>query len=150
VQKQNGLRPCGHSFRFCVHRKWFAESPVSPDIKAPLGSSRAKNKSPFTDDELNRIIHACDDVKVQWKNETGIGVWTGEDLKDLIWLMVYTGFRISDATFFNIKQLTGEQVFIRATKNGGDCVCVHSRLAARSAIDTSEAVRRPALCHRQV
>ena len=59
-------------------------------------------------------------MKVEWKNETGLGLWTGEDLKDLIWLMVYTGFRISDATFFNIGRLQGNQLFIRATKNGGD------------------------------
>ena len=50
----------------------------------------------------------------------GLGVWTGEDVEDLIWLMVYTGFRISDATFFNINRLRSDQVFIRATKNGGD------------------------------
>ena len=107
-------------FRFCVNRKWIPESPVSSDIKAPVGSSRAANKAPFTDDEINRIIAACDQVKVEWKNETGLGVWTGEDLKDLIWLMLYTGFRISDATLFNTKRLHGDQVFIRAKKNGGD------------------------------
>jgi integrase len=107
-------------FRFCVNRKWIPESPVSVDIKAPIGSSKAANKAPFTDDELQRIIKACDEVKVEWKNEAGVGVWTGEDLKDLIWLMVYTGFRISDATFFNMNRLRGNQVFIRATKNGGD------------------------------
>jgi len=107
-------------FRFSVNRKWISESPVSTDIKAPVGSSKAKNKAPFTDDEVNRIIKACDEVKVEWKNETGLGVWTGEDLKDLIWLMVYTGFRISDATFFKISRLRGNSVFIRATKNGGD------------------------------
>ena len=107
-------------FRFCVNRKWIPESPVSADIKPPVGSSRAANKAPFTDDELQRIIGACDRVRVEWKNETGLGVWTGEDLKDLIWLMVYTGFRISDATFFDVKRLQGDQVFIRATKNGGD------------------------------
>jgi integrase len=107
-------------FRFAVHRKWIAESPVSPDIKPPAGSSRAANKAPFTDDELNCILEACDLVKVEWKNETGVGVWTGEDLKDLIWLMLYTGFRISDASLFNIKRLQGDQVFIRAKKNGGD------------------------------
>jgi integrase len=64
-------------------------------------------------------------------------MWNGEDLKDLIWLMVYTGFRISDATFFNIKQLNGDQVFIRATKNGGDVFAyipdwLRDRLLARS------------------
>ena len=107
-------------FRFCLNRKWIPESPVSVDIKAPIGSSKAANKAPFTDDELQRIIKGCDDVKVDWKNETGVGVWTGEDLKDLIWLMVFTGFRISDATFFDMNRLRGNQVFIRATKNGGD------------------------------
>lgn len=107
-------------FRFCVNRKWIAESPVSSDIKAPVGSSRAANKAPFTDVELNRIIAACDHVKVEWKNETGTGEWTGDDLKDLIWLMLYTGFRISDATLFSVKRLHGDQVFVRAKKNGGD------------------------------
>ena len=37
-----------------------------------------------------------------------------------IWLMFYTGFRMSDATLFSIKWLQGDQVFVRAKKNGGD------------------------------
>ena len=124
-------------FRFCVNRKWLAESPVSSDIKAPVGSSRAANKAPFTDVELERIVAACDQVKVEWKNETGAGEWTGEDLKDLIWLMLYTGFRISDATLFSIKRLHGDQVFIRAKKNGGDVFAfvpdwLQERLRARA------------------
>ena len=124
-------------FRFSMNRKWISESPVSSDIKAPVGSSKAANKAPFTDDELKRILDACDDVKIEWKNETGLGVWTGEDLKDLIWLMLYTGFRISDATFFSIKRLQGDQVFIRAKKNGGDVFAyvpdwLRDRLLARS------------------
>ena len=61
-------------FRFSVNRKWIPESPVSSDIKAPVGSSRAKNKAPFTDDELERIVKACDVVKVQWKNDTRVGL----------------------------------------------------------------------------
>ena len=107
-------------FRFCLHRKWIAESPVSPDIKPPKGANKDANKAPFTDDELARIIRACDRVKVEWKNETGTGVWTGEDLKDVIWLMAYTGYRISDATLFDSARLHGNEVFIRAKKNGGD------------------------------
>lgn len=136
-------------FRFCANRKWIPESPVSPDIKPPVGSSRAANKVPFTDDELNRIIKACDQVKVEWKNESGLGLWTGDDLKDLIWLMVHTGFRISDATFFNIKQLKGNQIFIRATKNGGD-VFAYIPLAARPSSRAGGAFRQAAVHRRPV
>jgi integrase len=107
-------------FRFCVNRKWIAESPVSEDIKPPVGSSRLANKAPFSDDELRRIIDACDGLTVTWRNEAGLGMWTGEDLKDLIWLMVYTGLRISDATLFDLNRLDGNQVRLRAVKNGGD------------------------------
>ena len=124
-------------FRFCVNRKWIGESPVSSDIKAPVGSSKAANKAPFTDDEVKRIMVACDVVNIEWKNETGLGVWTGEDLKDLIWLMLYTGFRISDATLFSMKRLHGDQVFVRAKKNGGDVFAyipdwLRKRLQARA------------------
>jgi len=124
-------------FRFCTHRKWIPESPVSPDIKPPKGANRASNKWPFTDAELKRILKACDAVAVEWKNDTGLGRWTGEDLKDLIWLMVYTGYRISDATFFSIQRLQGNQIFIRAKKNGGDVFAyipdwLRDRLLARA------------------
>ena len=125
-------------FRFCVNRKWIPETPVSSDIKAPVGSSRAANKMPFTDEEITRIVDACDQVKVEWTNETGTGQWNGEDLKDLVWLMLYTGFRISDATLFSIKRLQGDQIFLRAKKNGGDVFAyvpdwLRNRLKSRAA-----------------
>lgn len=93
---------------------------------------------PFTDEELKRIAEACDTVQVEWKNETGTGRWTGEDLKDLIGVMVYTGLRISDATLFDSARLLGNQVFLRATKNGGDVFAyvpdwLRDRLVARAA-----------------
>lgn len=136
--KSNRLTTLRGFFRFCLHRKWIAESPVSPDIKPPVGASRPANKAPFTDDELERILAACDGLHVDWKNETGEGEWTGDDLKDLIWLMVHTGYRISDATFFDINRLHGNQIFIRATKNGADVFAylpnwLCARLRARAA-----------------
>jgi integrase/recombinase XerD len=135
--KGNRLTTLRGFFRFCVHRKWITESPVSPDIKPPIGYTKAANKWPFTDAELKRIIKACGDVTIEWENETGLGAWTGEDLKDLIWLMVYTGYRISDATFFDITRLQDNQIFIRAKKNGGEVFAyvpdwLRDRLLARA------------------
>jgi integrase len=108
-------------FRFCVNREFLPKSPVSVDLKPPQGSSRVANKIPFTDEELERTINACDEVhEVKWSNGQREGVWTGEDAKDFIWTLTYTGLRISDVALFNIDRLQGNEVFLRAKKNGGD------------------------------
>jgi integrase len=108
-------------FRFCMNREWLEKNPVSRDLKPPLGANRVANKIPFTDQELERIIAACDALgAVQWTNEDGEGAWTGEDAKDFMWTLTYTGLRISDVALFDIKRLHGNEVFLRAKKNGGD------------------------------
>ncbi|MGA7410670.1 MAG: site-specific integrase [Bryobacteraceae bacterium] len=108
-------------FRFCVNREWLPKSPVSGDLKAPRGSTRVANKIPFTDEELARIINACDFLgEVTWSNWQRKGVWTGEDAKDFIWTLTFTGLRISDVALFDINRLQGNEVFLRAKKNGGD------------------------------
>ena len=104
-----------------MHRDWIPKSPVSPDLKPPAGATKAANKVPFTDEQLADIIKACDHVEDQkWGNRHGCGEWTGDDLKDFIWLSVYTGLRISDIVLFDMERLHGNEVFLRAKKNGGD------------------------------
>ena len=44
----------------------------------------------------------------------GIVKWGGEDLRDFVYLSIYTGLRISDvATFDATKRLNGNNVFLR-------------------------------------
>ena len=108
-------------FRFCMNRKWLHENPVSADIKPPIGANRVANKAPYTDEELQRIIDACDRMPdIAWSSGLGRGLWTGEDVKDFIWVMVYTGLRISDVGLFHMNRLKGNEVFLRAKKNGGE------------------------------
>ena len=58
--------------------------------------------------------------------------------------MLYTGFRISDATLFSIKRLHGDQVFVRAKKNGGDVFAyVPDWLAGRLAVRAKRFGHRP-------
>jgi len=140
-------------FRFAAHRKWIDETPVSPDMKPPVGASRSADKMPFSDEELARIRKVCDNahrplnqcdrsagqVGCEYRNEQGDGVWTGDDLRDLIELMVHTGFRISDATLFDMSGLRGNNVMIRAQKNGNHVFVwipdqVRDRLIARAKI----------------
>jgi integrase len=125
-------------FRFCMNRKWLDENPVSPDIRPPIGANRVANKAPFTDEDLQRIIKACDLFgKVAWTNGREKGEWTGEDVKDFIWVMVHTGLRISDFGLFNMSRLRGNEVFLRAKKNGGEVFAyipdwLRDRLIARA------------------
>jgi site-specific recombinase XerD len=59
-------------FRFCMNREWLVKNPVTSDLKPPLGASRVKNKVPFTDEELERILQACDRLnRVSWSNGLG-------------------------------------------------------------------------------
>jgi integrase len=108
-------------FRFCVNRKWLQENPVSTDVKPPIGANRVVNKAPYSDEELQRVLDACDRMPdVSWSSGMGRGTWTGEDVKDFIWVMVYTGLRISDVGLFHMRRLKGNEVFLRAKKNGGE------------------------------
>ena len=108
-------------FRFAMHRDWITKSPVSPDLKPPSGGTRAANKMPFTDEQVEKIIKACDRFEDRpWGNRSGTGVWTGEDLKEFVWMLLYTGLRISDVVLFDIERLHGNEIFLRAKKNGGD------------------------------
>jgi integrase len=108
-------------FRFAVNREWLPKSLVSSDLKPPTGSHRLVNKAPFTDEQLDDIINACDHLEDRrWGNSHGSGFWTGDDLKDFIWVMVHTGLRISDVVLFDMERLHGNQVFLHAKKNGGD------------------------------
>jgi integrase len=109
-------------FRFCMNREWLPKNPVSADMKPPIGANRVANKAPYTDEELQRIIDTCDLLgTVTWSNGIEQGkAYSGDDLKDFIWVMVYTGLRISDAGLFNMNRLKGNEVFLRAKKNGGE------------------------------
>ena len=125
-------------FRFCARRKWIAESPVSDDLKPPVGANRVVNKAPFSEEELQRIIAACDRLPdMSWSNGNQTGTWTGEDVKDFIYMLTYTGLRISDIGMFHMNHLRGNEVFLYAKKNGGDVYCyipdwLRNRLVSRA------------------
>lgn len=81
------------------------------------GHSIPANKTPFTDDEINRILAACDKFKIEREQQPGYRQTGGEDLKDFIYVMLYTGMRISDVTTFDTSlRLNGNEIFMRMHK----------------------------------
>jgi len=102
--------------KFCVKREWIAKG-IADDLQAPEGSSVTIPKSPFTDEELERLYAACGMIGPQLKQGPGYRTWGGEDVKDFIYLSVYTGLRISDVATFDInKRLKGNDVFLHMHK----------------------------------
>ena len=102
--------------KFCRKRNWM-EVDIAEDLEAPEGSSVTVPKSPYTDEELNRIYEACDKIDSPTKKGPGYRTWSGEDVKDFVYLSIYTGLRISDVATFDItKRLKGNDVFLRMHK----------------------------------
>ena len=102
--------------KFCRKRKWLSDD-ITEDLQPQQGSSIPANKTPFTDEELNRIYAACDVLGGPKPPGPGAREWTGSDLQTFIMLSVYTGLRISDVATFNIRErLEGNDVFLRMHK----------------------------------
>jgi integrase len=102
--------------KFCLKRKWMAED-ITEDLLPQEGSSIPANKTPFTDEELDRIYKACDQIGGPTPPGPGHRDWGGEDIKDFIYLSIYTGLRISDVATFDVtKRLNGNNVFLRMHK----------------------------------
>jgi integrase len=102
--------------KFCRKRKWMTED-ITEDLQAPEGSSIPPNKAPFTDAELDRLFKSCDEIGGPKPRGPGYRPWGGEDVRDFIFLSIYTGLRISDVSTFNIAdRLNGNDVFLRMHK----------------------------------
>jgi integrase len=96
--------------KFCVKRKRLAENLVE-DIGTQIGSSTAADRLPFTDEELEKMYRSRDSLgEVCWKSHLGEGRWSGEDVKDFILVLLYTGLRISDVATFDMQSRLGAAI----------------------------------------
>jgi site-specific recombinase XerD len=102
--------------QFCLRRKWIADD-ITEDISPPAGHSIPANKTPFSDEELDRMFAACDKLGPPTQRGRAQRLWGGEDAKDLIYVMLYTGLRIGDVVSFDVStRLNGNNIFLRMHK----------------------------------
>jgi integrase len=106
--------------KFWKKQGWIEQDLGVFDIDTPIGANEPADQFPYTDDELEMLYKACDRVgEVKWKNHLGTHSWHGRDVKDFMVLSIFTGLRISDVSTFDVsKRLDGNDIFIRAMKNG--------------------------------
>jgi len=99
-------------FRFCVDSGWVEKNP-SRAIK--LSVVRFAPTLPFSDEEIERILWACETVR---EIHPKIPAGTEKKLKALILLMRYSGIRISDAVMMKRDRIKKGKLFVYTQKTG--------------------------------
>lgn len=99
-------------FRFCKDADWIADNPC--DKVKPPKVDRTPTL-PFTRDEMDRILAACDRVP---DNYGRLGGLPAQRVKALVLLLRYSGLRIGDAVMLPIKNLDGHRLLLYTQKTG--------------------------------
>ena len=108
--------------------------PETADRRQPHGEQRCRSPTSSLRTSSRPAIRSTDTRRMAAGATVTAQVnWTGEDLKDFIWLMTYTGLRISDVVLFDMERLHGNEVFLTGKEERRGGVRLDSRLAARSA-----------------
>lgn len=90
------------AFRFFLANEWLDKNPCV-SVKVAKSKADDKQKHPFTEEEMTRILQQAD------ANKTVLA---------LIWLMRTTGLRISDAVFLRRDQVVGGALKVKTLKSG--------------------------------
>lgn len=96
---------------FCVESGW-VEKNAAKALKPP--EVRYTGKTPFTNDELRKIIEASGEIVTRGT----YGKENAKRVKAFIYILRYTGLRISDAANLDESKVVGGRVFLRTEKNG--------------------------------
>jgi site-specific recombinase XerD len=96
---------------FCVDSGWIQKNPAKL-LKAP--EAHVVGKSPFTEQELESIFEACGRLITR-------GTYGKQNVKRVrafIYILRYTGLRISDAAKLHLSQVSNGKVLLRTEKTG--------------------------------
>ena len=105
-------------FKFCVKRKMITENPAE-DLQAPIGAGSAANKTPFTDAEIQRMFVACRRLgRVEWKNGSHTGEWSGDEVETFILLGVLHGSSHLGRSHFRHGATERQRLLLEDAQNG--------------------------------
>jgi integrase/recombinase XerD len=109
AKKLERLRAC---FSFAQKRRWVAENPAS-ELKAP--KITLCPTLPFNREEMVRILTAIDNYKEEIHER---GSQNGLRLRELVFLLRYSGMRIGDAVSLTADRIEGNRLFLYTQKTG--------------------------------
>jgi integrase len=100
-------------FAFCQQAGWISQNPAKA-LKPPKLPERSSKVKVFADDELDKIVAACDEYPQRnaWGHDNRARV------KALVLTLRYSGMRIGDVVGLQKSHLKGDKVFLNTQKSG--------------------------------
>lgn len=98
-------------FAFCLDSGWIEKNPAKV-LKPP--KVKSSPKMPFTEEEITAIFTACDKLVTRGT----YGTENKARVKAFIYILRYTGLRISDAAKLDESRVVEGRVFLRTEKTG--------------------------------
>jgi integrase/recombinase XerD len=95
-------------FRFAVENNWITLNPAKI-VRGPA-NIRDTHKLPFEPTEMERIIQACHEVRIQ--------NFSNEEVLAFVLLLRYSGLRIGDASMLTINRFKGDDLYLYTQKSG--------------------------------
>jgi integrase/recombinase XerD len=99
-------------FRFVESNKWITENPTAA-IQSP--KVRARPTMPFTQEDMSKIIAACEIYPGESKTPMAM---PGRRLRALVLMLRYSGMRISDAVGCEVNRLNKGKLLLYTQKTG--------------------------------
>lgn len=100
-------------FAWCVsEHKWIQENPAKP-LRLPKADDLAT--APLTPDEVSALIGACDQIRNIDPGETE---YIRRRSRALVYILLYSGLRISDVAALERSALVGRHLTLRIIKTG--------------------------------
>ena len=90
-----------------AHDSGWIQSNVAKKLKAP--AAHVPEVVPFTEDEISKILAACDEYKP---------AYNGVRLRALVLLLLHSGLRIGDAVTLERSKVVGSRLTLRTQKKG--------------------------------
>ncbi len=110
---QKNLERLRAFFWFCHSAGWMATNPGRA-VKAPKPPKPSDRVKVFTEDQLSRILEACD----EYPERNAFGHDNRARVKAFVLLLRYSGLRIGDCVGLRKDHLRGQRLFLRTEKSG--------------------------------
>ena len=100
-------------FRFCVDAKWLETNPART-LKAPNTGKPSERVKTFTEQQIKRIIAACD----SYPTRNSFGYDNRARVKAFVLTLRYSGLRIGDVTALRRDALAADRLLLSTAKTG--------------------------------